>query len=163
VREAAVLQGEGARAAGRRAGGLGEAHGAAGTRRRPAARYAGAGRRRHGSSEARRAPASAAPPPDDPRYLQVVARDSGEEWELQLSRGTLLSGTVEVEFNNRFAEDPHDLWIRRGGTTYAFDEVASGQAASRQVALVAGTWKLWCNIPGHEQQGMVAHVTVSDG
>jgi hypothetical protein len=103
------------------------------------------------------------PPPDDPRYLQVVARDSGEEWELQLSRGTLLSGTVEVEFNNRFAEDPHDLWIRRGGTTYAFDEVASGQAASRQVALVAGTWKLWCNIPGHEQQGMVAHVTVSDG
>jgi len=24
-------------------------------------------------------------------------------------------------------------------------------------------WKLWCAIGDHEQRGMVAHVTVSDG
>jgi hypothetical protein len=104
------------------------------------------------------------PPPDDPRYVQVVARDSDpDQWELQLSRTTLLSGSVEVEFNNRFAEDPHDLWIRRGTTTYKFEQVENGEAATKHVALTAGTWKLWCNIPGHEQQGMVAQVTVFDG
>jgi hypothetical protein len=104
------------------------------------------------------------PPPDDPRYLQVVARDSDPvRWELQLSRGTLLSGAVEVEFNNRFAEDPHDLWLARGSKTYAFSTVQSGEAANRQLALTAGTWKLWCDIEGHEEQGMVAYVTVSDG
>ena len=104
------------------------------------------------------------PPPGDPRYLQVVARDSDpDDWKLQLSRTTLLSGTVEVEFNNRFAEDPHDLWIRLGTTTYAFDEVDNGAAATRHVALSPGRWKLWCDIPGHEQLGMVAHVTVAAG
>ena len=102
------------------------------------------------------------PPADDPRYVQVVARDAGQ-WELQLSRTSLRSGSVAVEFNNRFAEDPHDLWIRRGSTTYEFDEVASGEAATRHVALAAGTWKLWCNIGDHEQRGMLAWVTVSDG
>ena len=104
------------------------------------------------------------PPPGDPRYLQVVARDSDpDDWKLQLSRTTLLSGTVEVEFNNRFAEDPHDLWIRLGTTTFAFDEVDNGAAATRHVALSPGRWKLWCDIPGHEQLGMVAHVTVAAG
>jgi hypothetical protein len=104
------------------------------------------------------------PPPDDPRYLQVVARDSDpDHWELQVSRSTLLSGSVEVEFNNRYAEDPHDLWIRRGTTTYRFDRVENGAAASQRLALAAGGWKLWCDIPGHEQLGMVTHVTVADG
>jgi hypothetical protein len=104
------------------------------------------------------------PPPDDPRYLQVVARDSDpDDWQLQLSRGSLLSGSVEVEFNNRYAEDPHDLWVRRETTTYKFDLVENGAAATQRLALSPGTWKLWCSIPGHEQLGMVAHVTVADG
>lgn len=104
------------------------------------------------------------PPPDDPRYLQVVARDSDPVlWQLQLSRPALLSGSVQVEFNNRFAEDPHDLWLRLGAKTYEFPTVQNGEAASRTVALTAGTWKLWCDIGGHEEQGMVAYVTVADG
>jgi len=66
------------------------------------------------------------PPPDDPRYLQVVARDSDPIlWQLQLSRATLLSGGVEVEFNNRFAEDPHDLWLKLGTKTYPSGAPAS--------------------------------------
>jgi hypothetical protein len=58
---------------------------------------------------------------------------------LQLSRTTLLSGTVEVEFNNCFAEDPHDLWIRRDTTTDMLDEVQNGEAATPHVPLTAGT------------------------
>ena len=104
------------------------------------------------------------PPPDDPRYLQVVARDSDPvRWELQLSRPALLSGSVQVEFNNRFAEDPHDLWLKLGAKTYEFPTVQSGEAATRQLMLTPGTWKLWCDIEGHEEQGMVAYVSVSDG
>jgi hypothetical protein len=102
------------------------------------------------------------PPPDNPRYLQVVARDS-DQWRLQLSRGALLSGTVEVEFNNRYAEDPHDLWLRRASTTYQFDLVNNGEKATKHLALSAGTWKLWCDLPEHEARGMVAYVTVADG
>jgi hypothetical protein len=104
------------------------------------------------------------PPPDNPRYLQVLARDSDPgHWQLQLSRSALLSGTVEVEFNNRYAEDPHDLWIQRASTTYRFDLVNNGDTATKHVALSAGTWKLWCNLPEHERRGMVASVTVGDG
>jgi len=104
------------------------------------------------------------PPPDDPRYLQVVARDSDPVlWQLQLSRPALLSGSVQVEFSNRFAEDPHDLWMALGAKRYEFPTVQNGEAASRTLALTAGTWKLWCDIEGHEEQGMVAYVTVTDG
>ena len=103
------------------------------------------------------------PPPEDPRYLQVVARDSGSTWALQPSRSALLSGSVAVEFNNRFAEDPHDLKLRHDGTTYAFPTVASGDARTESHALAAGVWKLWCSLPGHEAKGMVAYVTVADG
>ena len=103
------------------------------------------------------------PPPEDPRYLQVVARDSGSAWSLQPSRSALLSGSVSVEFNNRFAEDPHDLKLRHDGTTYAFPTVASGDARTESHPLAAGVWKLWCSLPGHEAKGMVAYVTVADG
>jgi hypothetical protein len=102
------------------------------------------------------------PPADNPRYLQVVARDS-DTWRLELSRGTLLAGLVEVEFNNRFAEDPHDLRITRGATTYGFDVVENGEAATKRVELAAGTWRLWCSLPGHADRGMDTEVTVVDG
>jgi plastocyanin len=68
-----------------------------------------------------------------------------------------------VQFNNSHAEDPHNLWISKAGVIHKFAQVDNGETASKQVALTAGTWKLWCQIEGHEQLGMVASVTVSDG
>jgi hypothetical protein len=104
------------------------------------------------------------PPPDDPRYVQVVSDDSDpERWTLTLSRSTVLAGTVSVEFNNRFAEDPHDLWVKRGGVEHAFDPVEDGEAVTRELPLTPGTWKLWCDIGDHEQRGMVAQLTVVAG
>jgi hypothetical protein len=138
-------------------------------RRAPLPGRGGAGPDAHAPADPRRPGAPAPPPPPppppgDPRYLQVVARDSDPvHWQLQVSRSALLSGTVEVEFNNRFAEDPHDLWIRRASTTYRFELVENGEAATKHLPLSAGTWKLWCDLPGHEQLGMVAQVTVADG
>ena len=97
--------------------------------------------------------------------MQVVARDSDpDRWSCSSRAPRCSSGTVEVEFNNRYAEDPHDLWIRRGATTYAFAELPNGEAATKHVGLAAGTWKLWCDIGDHQQRGMVArHVSVTDG
>ena len=156
-------------------GRAGEAVGHAGelARARPARRRAGRPGR-HGPAAGRRSrgprrdpapppPPPPPPPPEDPRYLQVVARDSGSTWALQPSRSALLSGSVSVEFNNRFAEDPHDLKLRHDGTTYAFPTVGSGDARTESHALAAGVWKLWCSLPGHEAKGMVAYVTVADG
>ena len=48
-----------------------------------------------------------------------------------VARRAVLAGSVGVEFNNKYAEDPHDLRIRAGSTTYAFDEVAAGAAPRR--------------------------------
>ena len=104
------------------------------------------------------------PPADDPRFVQVTSGDSDPDaLTLTLSRTSVLAGSVGVEFNNKYAEDPHDLRIKRGATVYAFDEVAAGAAATKQVDLVPGTWKLWCNIANHEQRGMVAQITVAAG
>ena len=67
------------------------------------------------------------PPPDDnPHALQVV---SGEFY-LNLSKATVLSGPVRVEFNNAFAEDPHDLHLARQdgtGPSYAFGTLEGGR------------------------------------
>ena len=95
--------------------------------------------------------------------MSVSAYDRDEPWRLVPSRTQLLSGTVTVEFNNSHAQDPHDLWLRKGTTTYAFDTVEKESKATKALALSAGTWTLWCEIGDHKERGMVASVTVSDG
>ncbi len=103
------------------------------------------------------------PPPDDPRFVSVSAYDKDQPWRLVPSRTALLSGTVTVQFNNSHAQDPHNLWLQKGGVTHKFDVVDKETTATRELALTAGTWKLWCQIGDHEQLGMVASVTVTDG
>ena len=100
------------------------------------------------------------PPPDDPRFVSVSAYDREEPWLLVPSRTTLLAGTVTVEFNNSHAQDPHDLWLKKGATEYRFDVVEKEAKATKQFALSAGTWTLWCDIGDHRQRGMVATLAV---
>jgi hypothetical protein len=101
------------------------------------------------------------PPPDDnPHALQVV---SGEFY-LNLSKGTVLSGPVRVEFNNAFAEDPHDLHlVRQDGTgpSYAFGTLKAGGIEARTLDLSAGSWQLFCALPEHASRGMTARLTVT--
>ena len=101
------------------------------------------------------------PPPDDnPRALQVV---SGEFY-LNLSKGTVLSGPVRVEFNNAFAEDPHDLHLARQdgtGPSYAFGTLTAGGIEAKTLDLTAGAWQLFCALPEHASRGMTARLTVT--
>jgi plastocyanin len=92
-----------------------------------------------------------------PQAVQVIAR----EWSLTPSRYRLAPGSVTVEFNLMFAEDPHDLWLVRGGTAAAhFQESLPGTVDWKEVDLGRGTYTLFCALPGHQANGMQATLIV---
>jgi len=101
--------------------------------------------------------------PDDPaanpRALQVVAG----EFFLSLSKPQVLAGDVRVEFNNAYAEDPHDLKLMRGSEVHGFDELAAGEVQAKTFRLSAGRWTLFCALSDHAQRGMSASLRVTSG
>lgn len=122
------------------------------------------------------APGTGTPPPPPPppaptagtgRSVQARTDDrTPAQLKLVLSRATVLAGDVRVEFNNTFAEDPHDLLVERvdgAGAAYAFDELGPGEVQRRTLALDAGEWRLRCTLPTHAARGMTATLTVSPG
>jgi plastocyanin len=107
------------------------------------------------------------PPPalpgSSPWFLQVSANDTDlDDMHLYLSRGTVRAGEVTIEFNNRAAQDPHNLRLRRGGASFGFDVVEKGEAAEQAFTLAAGTYTLFCSLAGHEAAGMKAQLVVAD-
>jgi plastocyanin len=89
----------------------------------------------------------------------VVAR----EFSMIPSRLSLAAGTVSVELNNR-GEDPHDLRVERAdspGTGFDFALAKPSTVSSRKLDLAPGKWKLYCTLPGHDEAGMHAFVTVT--
>jgi hypothetical protein len=100
-------------------------------------------------------------PPSNPHALQVI---SGEYF-LNLSKGQVDAGDVRVEFNNAFAEDPHDLHLVSpdGQTDYAFGELRSGEIEAKTLDLSKGAWQLFCALPEHAKRGMTATLKVVAG
>jgi hypothetical protein len=114
-------------------------------------------------------PAPPAPPPlppvpgSSPWFLQVSTDDTDlDDMHLYLSRGTVGAGEVTIEFNNRAAQDPHNLRLRRGGASFGFDLVEKGEAAEKAFTLSAGTYTVFCSLAGHEAAGMKAQLLVAD-
>jgi hypothetical protein len=98
-------------------------------------------------------------PPSNPRALQVIAG----EFFLNLSKPEVLAGDVRVEFNNAYAEDPHDLHLVRkngDGDSYSFGELQSGEVEAKTLNLKAGSWQLFCALPEHADRGMLANLRV---
>ena len=88
------------------------------------------------------------------------------EFFLQLSKPEVHAGNVRVEFNNRTAEDPHDLHLFREdgtGASYAFGELQSGEVEAKTLKLNAGTWRLLCALPEHAERGMSVKLRVVAG
>jgi hypothetical protein len=105
---------------------------------------------------------TAAEPGSNPFAVQVRAG----EFFLQLSKPEVRAGNVRVEFNNRTAEDPHDLHLFREdgtGASYAFGELQSGEVEARTLPLTAGTWRLLCALPEHAARGMSVKLRVVTG
>jgi hypothetical protein len=86
---------------------------------------------------------------------------SATEYHLVLSRGSVKTGRVIVQLQNK-GEDVHDLRVRRiGGTrTYAFPLTSPGGRATLTLRLLPGRYRLWCSVADHAQLGMQAVLRV---
>ena len=99
--------------------------------------------------------AAVAEPP--PARLQVGA----DEFRYTLSRLRLPAGKAVVQLVN-YGEDDHNLRLRRNGGTRSrwIRRTAPGEMNELRAYLRAGTFKLWCSLPGHEEAGMKAGLRV---
>jgi hypothetical protein len=99
------------------------------------------------------------PPSPAPARLGVIAR----EWSLTLSRTSVTARDAVVELQN-FGEDAHNLRIERADGTGSPLDVPETEAGERQKAtgtLAAGSYRVYCALPGHDAQGMHARLTVT--
>ncbi len=99
-------------------------------------------------------PAAAGTRPED-RDVNV----SMAEWKLAPSRTRVPAGKVRLTAENTGGV-PHALRIVGGGLDVSTESFGGGQSRSLDIVLAEGTYQLVCPIPGHEQQGMKASVTV---
>ena len=87
---------------------------------------------------------------------------SAKEFTLTLTRTLVGDRAVTIELRNT-GEDGHDLHVDTlGGTPVAaWDELAAdAPAVAKTVTLAAGTYRLYCSLPGHAAAGMDTRLTV---
>ncbi|HTU97415.1 MAG TPA: hypothetical protein VMF14_16330 [Solirubrobacteraceae bacterium] len=96
-----------------------------------------------------------------PSRLLVYA----QEWSLWPSRPSVKPGTVIVQLWNR-GQDAHDLRVRRlrhgamVGRAQGEAVTQSGKLSQATWHLSAGTYELYCSMPGHLKKGMHTRITV---
>jgi uncharacterized cupredoxin-like copper-binding protein len=83
---------------------------------------------------------------------------SETEFKITIGSTKLKAGEITFEVSDD-GKIPHDLAIK--GTSDKTKEIAPGSNAELKVTLKAGTYVLYCSIPGHEQAGMKQSITVS--
>jgi plastocyanin len=106
-------------------------------------------------------PATGEPEPGPGPEANRVSVRAGEYFFV-LSRPNVRTGEVTVELNNQ-GEDPHDLNLEREGGGEPPGQISvtpSQEQRVAQFALSAGTYRLWCSLPGHEERGMHATLVV---
>jgi plastocyanin len=90
--------------------------------------------------------------------LQATTR----EWSITLSRPSIAAGAVTLELVNR-GEDAHDLHVRPaagGADILSVARTESLGLAHAEGTLPAGSYTLYCSLPGHEAAGMRATLSV---
>jgi plastocyanin len=94
--------------------------------------------------------------------LQATTRDQNG-LTLSLSRPAIAAGALILQLVNQ-GEDGHNLHLRPaagGADVLAIAETDPGSFADGNATLAAGTYTLYCALPGHEQAGMKATLTVN--
>ena len=89
-----------------------------------------------------------------PGTVTVHAKDT-----LSFDKGSYSATAGDVTFD--YVDDgniPHTLNIE--GQTFEIDVNSHGEKKSASINLPAGTYTLYCNVPGHRSAGMHATLTV---
>ncbi|MCC5950054.1 MAG: cupredoxin domain-containing protein [Nitriliruptoraceae bacterium] len=73
---------------------------------------------------------------------------------------TTSAGTIEVTLDNVGAIE-HDLIVEEAGELDAVGMVAPGDTGTGTIELEAGTYTVYCSVPGHRGGGMEATLEVS--
>jgi uncharacterized cupredoxin-like copper-binding protein len=90
--------------------------------------------------------------------VQVIAK----EYSFTLSRPEVPAGEVIIELVNR-GEDAHNLHAlepTEGAEAGALPNTEPGGVRDLKVRLHAGSYTLFCSLPGHEAKGMHATLVV---
>jgi plastocyanin len=111
-------------------------------------------------------PAPEVQPEPEANALGVAADDHGGVKSYTLSRQTVRPGKLTVQLQNK-GEDPHDMDMQRVGPEgEPLGEVVEvpvtkpGEQKSQSVNVEPGTYRMWCNLYHHAEEGMEATVTV---
>ena len=83
---------------------------------------------------------------------------SEKEFKITLASTVLKAGDITFVAKND-GRIPHDLAIK--GTSDKTKLIQPGGTAELKVTLKAGTYELYCSVPGHEAAGMKLNITVS--
>lgn len=116
------------------------------------------------------APTSPTPSPTEPQpeanALGVVARDDGHRYRYEPSRTTVRSGRLTVQLNNQ-GEDPHNMDMQRigpggegEGEVIAMPLTAPKNQSTKSVQVQPGTYRMWCTLANHAEEGMEMTITV---
>lgn len=103
-------------------------------------------------------PATSPPGPPAPARVQVIAK----EYSFTLSRPEVPAGEVILKLVNR-GEDMHNMHVlepTEGSEPGALPNTEPGVVHDLKLKLRAGSYTLFCSLPGHEAKGMKATLIV---
>ena len=139
-------------------------HGATAANLLPAVTAGAAAQRPTPTAATAAAPRATPVPTEEPLPAGTRAEDrdvniSLTEWKLQPSRGKVPAGHVRI-LSEDVGATQHAFRIVGQGMDVSTDSFGPGESRTINMVLPAGEYQLVCPIPGHEQQGMLATLTV---
>ena len=104
------------------------------------------------------APTTTAPASAPPASQSTKANVSESEFKIVLPSRNLKAGKITFTVKN-VGKIPHDLAVK--GTSFKTSLIQPGGTATLTATLKAGSYELYCTVPGHEAAGMKVNVTVT--
>jgi plastocyanin len=110
------------------------------------------------------APTPAPTPEPEANALGVSAYDQGG-YRYEPSRQSVRPGQLTLQLNNR-GEDPHSMDMQKVGEGAPEGEIIemgvtkAGAQVTKSVDVEPGTYRMWCTIGNHAEEGMETTITV---